>query len=159
VSGEQRSRSAPVRDDVAVELVEYLIIALPGLPALAELAPEIARLAGTGTMRVLDCVFVSRERDGAVNVVELDAAEGGAALAARCGLIGELLSERDIELASVAVATSSAALVLVVEDRWAIPLAAAIAQARGRIVSGERIPAARVEAVLADGGIGSAGEV
>jgi hypothetical protein len=158
LSGKGGSRSVPRDEDVALELVEYLIVAVPNPQSLGTLAPALAQLADSGTMRLLDSVVVSRERDGAVNVVELEAVEGAARLAESCGLIGELLSERDIELASVALAPSSAALVLVIEDRWATPLAAAIARAGGRIVSGERIPAARVEAVLADGRIGSASE-
>jgi hypothetical protein len=45
--------------------------------------------------------------------------------------------------------TLGAGLVIVAEDRWAVPLAAAASSVGGRIAAGERIPANRVERALA----------
>ena len=42
-----------------------------------------------------------------------------------------------------------AAIVLVVEDRWAGPLSAAARDSGGEVLAGERIPRLRVEAALA----------
>src|ERR671911_8950 len=71
-----------------------------------------------------------------------------AALAAVEGEVGGLLSDRDIDQASVVLEPGTAALLLVAEDRWAQPVSAAAQHAGGRIVAGERIPRARVEAAL-----------
>ena len=61
-----------------------------------------------------------------------------------------MLSEHDIELASLALQRGTAGIVLVTEDRWAEPLAVAARQAGGQILGGERIPASRVESALTD---------
>jgi hypothetical protein len=64
----------------------------------------------------------------------------------------------DIELAALAVQPNSVGLIVVTEDRWAQPLSKAAQGAGGRIVAGDRIPARRVEAMLAgqpdEGGTG-----
>jgi hypothetical protein len=129
---------------------EFLILTVPDVESLAELVPAFIELVGAGTISVLDAIAVSRGRDDTVNVQELDAVPGMTSLAERCELIGALLSDRDIDMASAAIAVGSTGLVLVVEHRWAGPLAAAASRVGGRVVTGERIPAARVEAVLAD---------
>ena len=59
-----------------------------------------------------------------------------------------MLSDHDIDLASLALRPRSAAIVLVTEDRWAEPLSAAARRAGGQIVGGDRIPATVVESVL-----------
>ena len=129
---------------------EFLIVTMPDLESLAELVPALTDSVNSGTINVLDAVAVSRGRDGTVTVAELEAVPDMASLAERCELIGALLSDRDIALASATIAGASTGLVLVVEDRWAGPLAAAASRAGGRVVTGERIPATRVEAVVAE---------
>jgi hypothetical protein len=53
-------------------------------------------------------------------------------------------------MVSLAIQAGTVGVVLVTEDRWAQPLALAAERSGGQIVAGERVPAARVEAVLAD---------
>lgn len=130
--------------------MQYLILSMPDLDALAALTPVLTGLVESDTMRILDAVVITRDRDGAVDLAELETVGGLASLADECLLTGELLTDRDIELASVPLVAPSAALVLVTEDRWAGALSAVTSRAGGHILAGERIPAARVEAVLAD---------
>ena len=66
------------------------------------------------------------------------------------GEVGGMLSQHDIELASLALRPGTAGIVLVTEDRWAEPLSVAAQRAGGQILGGERIPASRVESVLTD---------
>jgi hypothetical protein len=63
---------------------------------------------------------------------------------------GGMLSGHDVELAALALRPGSAGLVLVTEDRWAQPLSDAARRAGGRVLTGERIPAPRVESALSD---------
>jgi hypothetical protein len=146
-------------DDVVTDLVEYLIVGVATLDALAALVPALAELATSGVIRVLDLAAVTRHRDGTVEVLEVEAVESLAELAEVDGQVGALLSEHDLAMASVAIEPGTAAIVVVTEDRWAAPLSAAARLAGGRIVGGERIPPARVVAVLsessADEGVGS----
>ena len=66
------------------------------------------------------------------------------------GDAGGMLSERDLALASTALRPGSVGIVVVTEDRWAEPLSLAAQHAGGQIIAGERIPARRVESVLAE---------
>ena len=137
-------------DPVAADLVEYLIVEVPDLGALASLAPALVELVGTGTIRILDLVALEKDADGAVAALELDAVDSMTVLRNVDRDVGGMLSQRDIELASLALRPGTAAIVLVTEDRWAEPLSVAAQRAGGQILAGERIPAFRVESVLAD---------
>ena len=132
------------------DLVEYLIVAVPSPAGLAEVVAPLAELVRTRMLRILDLVVLVRHRDTAVEVLELDAVPSIAGLRAVDGVAGGLLSEHDLQLAALAIRPGSAGLVLVTESRWAEPLADAAARVGGQILAGERIPAIRVEAALAD---------
>jgi hypothetical protein len=137
-------------DDVATDLVEYIIVAVPGLESLVGLAPALAELVEREAIRILDLVVVVKSAGGAVTQLELDDVDGMAALRALDDGIGGLLSDHDIELASLALRAGSTGVILVTEDRWAEPLSAAAQRAGGQIVAGDRIPPAWVETVIAD---------
>ena len=137
-------------EEVAPDLVEYLVVSVPDLDALGNLVPALGEMAAGGAIRILDLVAVARDVDGAVEVLEFEAVHSLAALSEVEGQVGRLLTERDIALASVAIRPGSAGIVLVTEDRWAEPLASAARRTGGRIVAGERVPRSRVEAALAD---------
>ena len=139
-------------DDVASDLVAYLVVALPDVSALAGTAPSLVAMVESGTVGLLDLVVISRSPDGTVEVRELGATAELASLAAVTGELGGLLTEHDIELVSLALPPGTTGLVLVTEDRWAAPLSAAAHRAGGRILAGERIPAARIEAALSGRG-------
>jgi hypothetical protein len=140
----------PSDPPVCTDLVEYVIIAVPAVDSLGELAPALADLVQLAAIRLLDVVVLVKDVDGAVTALELDAVESMAAIRRLDGDVGGMLSEHDITLASTALRPGTAGVVLVTEDRWAEPLSAAVHRAGGRIVAGERVPAARVESVLAD---------
>jgi Family of unknown function (DUF6325) len=98
-------------------------------------------------IRLLDVVVLAREADGRVEVVEAADVEALGEVAP-AGAVG-MLSENDLQLAARAVRPGEVGLVLVAEDRWAAQLSAAARAGGGRIVAGERIPAARMEAAVA----------
>jgi hypothetical protein len=144
------SRSSPPEGPdpaVSTDLIEYLIVAVPDLDALSGVAAALSGLAKRGTVRILDLVVVHRDRDSTLRIVDTESVVGLAGLG---GAAGGLLGEHDIELAALAVQPDSVGLVVVTEDRWAQPLSTAARGAGGRIVAGDRIPARRVEAMLAD---------
>lgn len=134
--------------DLHSDLVAYLVVVVPDVAALAGTAPSLVAMVESGTVRLLDLVVVSRRREGEVEVRELGATAELASVAAVAGELGGLLTEHDIELVSLALPPGTTGLVLVTEDRWAASLSAAARRAGGRILAGERIPAARVEAAL-----------
>jgi Family of unknown function (DUF6325) len=137
------------RCDVVSDLVAYLVVAVPDVASLAGTVPSLVEMVERGTVRLLDLVIVSRAGEGEVEVRELNAIPELAGLTALAGQVGQLLTDHDIELVSLALPPGTTGLVLVTEDRWAEPLSAAARRAGGRILAGERVPASRVEAVLA----------
>jgi hypothetical protein len=141
--------SYPSRD-VATDLVEYFIIAVPDLDSLAEMAPALAELVQRAAIRILDVVVVVKDVAGSITTLELDVVDTMAAIRGLGSDLGGMLSDKDIAMASVAVRPGSAGLIVVTEDRWAEPLSLAARRAGGHIVAGERIPASRVESALAD---------
>lgn len=137
------------RPKVNPDLVEYIVIVVPDLDSLSSVASALADLVGAAAIRILDLVVVARKADGAVEILEPEAVASLANLAETEGETGALLSDHDIEMLSLGLEPAKVALVVVTEDRWARGLSAAVNQAGGFIVAGERIPAPRVEAALA----------
>lgn len=142
---------------VTPDLVSYLVVSVPDLRSLDRLVPALAELVETAAVRLLDLVVLERGADGVVDVHELEDVDSLDALRGVEGDVGGLLTEHDIQLASSTLRLGTCGVLLVTEDRWALPLSAAAHEAGGRIIAGERIPPSRVEDVLADrnGGAGA----
>ena len=136
-------------DRVLSDLVEYLVIQVPGLDSLSSVGPAIAAVAANSSIRILDLVAVTTDEFGGVHEIELDSVNDLRDLVNVAHRHGSLLSGQDVRLAALALSPGSAGLVIVAEDTWAAPLAAAARDVGGRIVAGERIPAHRVEAAMA----------
>jgi Family of unknown function (DUF6325) len=136
-------------DDIVTDLVEYLVLVLPGPHALPDVGPELVRTVKSSAVRVLDVVVVNVGHDGKPETLEVDDLPSLAGIRTATSFCGVLLSRHDIELVSLALQPGQCAVVLVAEDRWAGPLAAAAHAAGGEVRAGERISRERVEAALA----------
>jgi hypothetical protein len=128
--------------------VEYVILGFPGNKFTGEIVPELAKLIDSGTIRILDATFVIKDQDGNVGVVEYDAVEELAAFAGLEGEIGGILSDEDIAYAAESLEPNSSAALLVWEDTWATPFAAAVHNADGVILEGARVPRELIEATV-----------
>jgi hypothetical protein len=137
--------------DVVADLVEYMIISIPDVGALAALAPALTDLVGGAAVRILDLVVLVKDEAGDVTAMEIDALDALSSLRTAGGQVPGLLSERDIELASSVLGLGTTAVLLVTEDRWAEPLSAAARRVGGQIISGERIAPSRVASAQAEG--------
>ena len=136
---------------IATDLVEYIVLVVPDLQALATIGSELVRSVDNSTIRILDVVIVSVGDDGSATVIEAGSVEGLGALPGLSRCFGVLLSRHDVELVALALQPGSAAIVVVVEDRWAESLSVAARAAGGQVHAGERIGRERVEAALARG--------
>jgi hypothetical protein len=144
------SSSEPTRrNDIATDLVEYLVVVIPGPHALASVGPELERIAESSAIRLLDLVVVNVDQDGTPQLLEVDSVPSLAGIRQAASCYGVLLSRHDVELVALALQPGHCAVVLVAEDRWAEPLAAAVHAVGGEIRAGERISRHRVEAALA----------
>ena len=68
---EARKPSNPP-DNVATDLVEYFIVAVPNVESLSGLGPALAKLVKRAAIRILDVVVLVKDDNGAVSLLELD---------------------------------------------------------------------------------------
>jgi uncharacterized membrane protein len=132
---------------MAIGPVEYIIIGFPENQFKGEIVPALADLVESGTVRILDLVFVTKDADGNVATIEYEDLPGVSDLE---GEADGLLNEEDLEMVSEVLEPNSSGLMIVWEDCWANRLATAIRDAGGVIIAGERIPHEIVEAAFED---------
>ena len=113
--------------------VDYLVIEFPAGDQnfTGEAAEELAKLAESGIIRVLDVLILSKNEDGSVDALEIDDTPEVDAIRALEADIAEILAADDVELLAAAMEPGSVAGVLVCENRWAAPFAAAARRAGG----------------------------
>jgi len=132
--------------------VDYLVVEFPADKAnfSGEIADQLSALAKSGTIRVLDLLFLKKNRDGSVEGFEsheFDDGEVGQLRELEAEL-AMLLAEEDVEAIGAALEPESYAAVLVWENAWAAPFAAAVRRAGGQLVANGRIPIQALAAAL-----------
>ena len=130
---------------MAIGPVEYLILGFPGNNFTGQIVPELAKLIDGGLVRIIDLTFISKDADGEVVVVEYDAVEELAAFAGLDAEVGGILTGEDIAHAALSLKPNTSAALIIWEDTWAGPFAAAVRNANGVILEGARIPREIIE--------------
>ncbi|MEI6621472.1 MAG: DUF6325 family protein [Actinomycetes bacterium] len=130
--------------------IDYLVVEYPGNHMTGEAFPILLELVDHGLIRVLDLVFVRKELDGSVAAVMIpDLVAGGAVyLQVFEGASSGLLGQDDIDEASLAIEPGSTAAILVYENVWAAPFAAALRRSGAQLVANGRIPVQAIVAAL-----------
>jgi hypothetical protein len=131
---------------MAIGPVEYIILGFPGNRFNGEIAPELTKLVDSGTIRVLDLVFITKDDDGKVVAVEYEDHDDVALFNLLEGEVGGLISDEDIQYAGADLEPNSSAAVLIWEDVWAGPFVAALRASGAVLVEGSRIPHDLIEA-------------
>jgi hypothetical protein len=128
--------------------IDYVVLEWPGdAPVTGEVMPLLLDLVERGTIRILDIGIIVKDADGSVVVGDLvELAEQAEGLAEFAGASSGLLGPDDLQEAAAAVEPGTVAAVLVWENRWAAPVAAALRRSGGQLVATGRIP---VQALLA----------
>jgi hypothetical protein len=127
--------------------IDYLLVEWSGNQPTGEAVPHLIDLVDRGLIRILDLSFITKAEDGSVAALEI--ADLGAEVGAYAvfeGASSGLLDDDDIAEAGAALEPGTAAALLVYENRWAGPFAAAVRRSGGQLVASGRIP---VQAVLA----------
>ena len=122
--------------------VEYMIVSFPGNKFTGEIAPALAELVESNTIRIIDLAFVSKDADGSIGAFELsDIDEKVRRGLEALGLEASgLLGEEDLIDAANDLEPGSSAAMLLWEDIWAAELAGALRGAGGELVAIGRIP-------------------
>jgi hypothetical protein len=130
--------------------VDYLVIEFPAGEQnfTGEAAAELAKLAESGIIRILDVLILVKNEDGSVDAMELDETPAVDAIRALEADIAEILAAEDVEMLAEAMEPGSVAGVLVFENRWAAPFAAAARRAGGQLIANGRIPIQAIAASI-----------
>ena len=129
--------------------IDYLIVEWAGRQPTGEAMPHLIDLVDRGLIRILDLAFIAKAEDGSVVAVEIsELGEAVAEFAAFEGASSGLLGDDDIAEAGNALEPGTSAALLVFENRWAGPFAAAVRRSGGQLVASGRIPVQDVLAAL-----------
>jgi Family of unknown function (DUF6325) len=127
--------------------IDYVVIEWPGRQPTGEALPYLVDLVERGIVRLLDFAFVTKDEDGTVAGVEIsELGEQVEEVTVFEGASSGLLSDEDKAEAGEALESGTSAAVLVYENSWAAPFAAAVRRSGGQLVANGRIP---VQALLA----------
>ncbi|MGB7051611.1 MAG: DUF6325 family protein [Acidimicrobiales bacterium] len=129
--------------------VEYIVVGFPGNKFTGEIAPELIGLVESGTIRVLDLIFIGKDVDGSVVTFEIDELDEAASFGDLDGEVGGLISPADIEFVASQLEPNSSAALLLWEDLWAAPFAQAVRDSGGVLLAGARVPHEIIEPALA----------
>jgi hypothetical protein len=136
-------------DDIEMGPIDYLLVEWPGKQPEGEIAPYLVDLVDRGLIRILDLVFLAKGDDGSIAAMEIADVGGEVAeLAIFEGASSGLLDDEDIDEAGSALEPGTSAALLVYENTWAGPFAAAVRRSGGQLVAGGRIPATDLLAAL-----------
>lgn len=127
--------------------VELLVIGFPENRFSGEIVPALTQLVETGTIRVIDLIFVAKDDDGSVAAFELSSVDEATreVFAPLLGMPEPLIHDGDIEdVGEVLDPGSSAALVLF-EHTWANEFRNALLDAGGELIDSFRIPPEVIE--------------
>jgi len=123
--------------------VDIIVIGYPkGAPMTGEAIPILLDLVDRGIVRVLDAFFVQKDEDGTFSgfaARDLDRDAVGDLVAFE-GATSGLLAEEDTATVAAAMEPGEAAAVLVYENRWAAPFAAAVRRNGGALIATYRVP-------------------
>lgn len=126
--------------------VDYIVVEWPGKQPTGEAAPLLLDLVDRGLIRILDLAFIAKGEDGSVAGIEIS--DLGEELKVFEGASSGLLADEDVEAAGEALEPGTSAALLVYENVWAAPFAAAVRRSGGQLVANGRIPVQAIVAAL-----------
>lgn len=128
--------------------VDFVIIEFPEAAQnfSGETIDELLKLSEAGIIRVVDLLILVKDADGSIDAIELSDVEDLGELEQLEAELAELLAEDDVVHLAAAMDPGSTAGVVVYENLWAAPFAAAARRAGGQLIADGRIP---IQAIIA----------
>jgi hypothetical protein len=128
--------------------VDYIVVEFPAGAAnfTGEMTDELLALVESGTIRLIDVLILAKNEDGTVDATELSDLENVGPLQAMEAELAELLAEEDVAHLAAPMEPGSVAGVLIWENLWAAPFAAAARRSGGQLLANGRIP---IQAIIA----------
>src|SRR4051812_41217709 len=130
--------------------VDVYIIGFPGNKFTGRIAPAIKELTDSGTIRILDLLFVMKDENGVLATLSAeDIGPEGAAFASIEISEPGVLGVEDAEELDEDLPANSSALLVAFENTWAAKLADALQAADAVVIDSIRIPVDVVQEALA----------
>ena len=126
--------------------IDYLVMEFPGSKMTGEGLPILVDLVDRGIIRILDLEFVKKELDGTirgVTIADFDR-DGTLDVAVFEGSFSGLLDKDDLDEAGSLLQPGDSAGILIYENHWAAPFAAAMRRSGGQVLASGRIPLANI---------------
>lgn len=132
--------------------LEYLVVRFEGNHFTGEILPELRNLRDRGLVRVVDLLFIQKDKDGMVSIREISDLneEDARRYGPIAGDLHDFLSLEDIENVAGRVPNNSSAAIALLEHIWATRLRDTILKARGEVLEAGFVPMAEVEALTAE---------
>ena len=131
--------------------IEYVVVGFPGNKFNGKILPELEKLSHKGLIRVVDLLFVVKDKDGSVEALELSEMPSEVLDA-----LGELdkdqelmLSPSDVDTIASKLDNNSSAAILVFEHLWAKKLKNNIKKSGGILVDQGYVDSEVVEVAIA----------
>src|SRR4051794_24402764 len=130
--------------------ISYLIVEFPENTMTGEGLTSLVDLVDRGVVRLLDLMFVQRDLDGAIHMVEIGDLDGDGTLdlAIFEGAATGLMDEDDIAEAGAVLSPGASAGILIIENRWAAGFTAALRRSGAELVAAGYIPQDELVAAL-----------
>ena len=122
--------------------IDYLIVEFPGNRMTGEGFAILLDLVDRGVIRILDLLFVRKDKDGSATIIEIADIDhdGQLDMAVFEGASSGLLDADDVADAGSMLEPGSSAGVLIYENRWAAPFAAALRRGGAQLIARGGIP-------------------
>jgi hypothetical protein len=128
--------------------VDYVVVEFPAGASnfTGEMAAELVALVDSGTIRLIDALILTRSESGTIDAMELSDFDELGELQRLEAQLADLLAAEDVEHLAAAMDPGSTAGVLIWENLWAAPFAAAARRSGGQLIATGRIP---IQAIIA----------
>jgi Family of unknown function (DUF6325) len=128
--------------------VDYIVVEFPAGATnfTGEMVTQLRALVDSGTIRVIDVLILTKDADGGVEAAELSDFSELGGLETIEAQLAELLAADDVAHLAAAMDPGTVAGVLIWENLWAAPFAAAARRSGGQLIADGRIP---IQAIIA----------
>jgi hypothetical protein len=130
--------------------ISYLVVEYPENKMTGQGLQGLVDLVNSGTIRILDFRFITRDSDGSLRAIQLQDLDldGSFDLTVFEGVSSGLLDEGDLRDAAAVVNPGASAGILIFENRWATAFVDALRGAGAELVAAGYIPQGDVLSAL-----------
>jgi hypothetical protein len=121
--------------------IDFVAIKFPGNKFSGEIIPALRDLVASGTVRILDIVFVKKDAAGNIEAFELAALgpEEAKLFDHIEGKLQSVISDTDVQAAAAALENNSSAGLILWENTWATRFKEAALKANGELLAFGRL--------------------